>query len=292
MDQIARLLGAATDLYNAGGPPLAAVYALSSYSHGKLRANATWESLGYTEGREYWAFVGPNKSRPVVRKWYIEDPRDFEVRWATVVASIDSDRHVLTCAAEEANSVLYTAVIAVASAFDVWKPTSRKTPGTFFEVLLGSFMSRLLPTYARTKHIPLPLDLGAEPASNEDSVSTDIVFTRPNGSKSLVIPAKITTRERIVQPFAHQRILDSVFGPGRYVSVLTCVSETQRDDRNRRANMICVPGTVRLFQRHLAPLGGIYYLDPPARYLAADMLDVVPVGTVGMLLTNRLPTLA
>ena len=106
----------------------------------------------------------------------------------------------------------------------------------------------------------------------------------------LVVPVKITTRERIVQPFAHQRILDSVFGEHRFRSVLVCVSEMQRK-RDEGANAICVPGTIRLYQRHLAALSGLYYLDPPHRYLQPDVTAHVAVRTLGCLLADDLPSL-
>ena len=105
-----------------------------------------------------------------------------------------------------------------------------------------------------------------------------------------MIPAKITTRERIVQPFAHQRILDSVFGAHHYNSILTCVSETQRHGPNG-VKEICVPGTIRLFQKHLAVMAGIYYLDPPSRYLAKDVTSVIKVATVGELIHSDLAKL-
>lgn len=93
-----------------------------------------------------------------------------------------------------------------------------------------------------------------------------------------------------MQPYAHQRILESVFGMDRYRSVLVCMSEMQRD-RKRNANAICVPGTIRLFQTHLAKLTALYYLDPPARYLAPDVTSLVSVRTVGDLLCDDLPWL-
>ncbi|WP_425992189.1 hypothetical protein, partial [Brevundimonas sp. TWP2-3-2] len=98
---------------------------------------------------------------------------------------------------------------------------------------------------------------------------------------SIVVPLKITTRERIVQPFAHQRILDGRFGAGRYRSMILCVSETQLDAKTSTVKQICVPGTIKLFQRYLASVEGLYYADPPARYLHKDVTSVITVGTVG-----------
>ena len=106
----------------------------------------------------------------------------------------------------------------------------------------------------------------------------------------LVVPVKITTRERVGQPYTHQRILDSVFGEGVYRSVLVCMSEMQRD-KQHSANSICVPGPIRLYQTHVAKLSGLYYLDPPARYLDEDVTSVVPVRKVGTLLCSDLESL-
>lgn len=108
--------------------------------------------------------------------------------------------------------------------------------------------------------------------------------------RGLVVPAKITTRERIVQPFAHQRILDSAFGVGHYRSALACVSEMQRDEEVG-ANEICVPGTIRLYQEYLAPLSGIYYLDPPVRYLQSDVTSIIEVSSLGHFFSERIAAL-
>ncbi|MCY4646040.1 MAG: hypothetical protein OXE73_04115 [Gammaproteobacteria bacterium] len=134
----------------------------------------------------------------------------------------------------------------------------------------------------RTAHVKL--------AGQTENVSTDIAFLERGHRGGLVVPAKITTRERIVQPFAHQRILDSVFGEQRFRSILVSVSEMQRQ-RQTGANAICVPGPIRLYQLHLARLSGLYYLDPPARYLERDVADHITVDTVGRLLGEDLPAL-
>lgn len=115
----------------------------------------------------------------------------------------------------------------------------------------------------------------------ESSVATDLVIARPDCERRIVIPLKITTRERIVQPFAHQRILDSAFGKGLYNSFLTCVSETQLDHKTQSVKQVCVPGTVKLFQRHLGQISGLYYCDVPQRYAADDMAAYLPVKEIG-----------
>ena len=120
-------------------------------------------------------------------------------------------------------------------------------------------------------------------------VPTDIVLYGEEGKPSLVIPTKITTRERIVQAWAHQRILADVYGD-RYRSILVCVSELQRDE-NRGVNEICVPGQVKGFQKHLAQMSAMYYLDPPAPYMTEDFLKIIPVKPLSALLQGDLKTL-
>jgi len=63
----------------------------------------------------------------------------------------------------------------------------------------------------------------------------------------------VDLNHRIVHPIIGHvdRITDLDPGLGLMGSILTCVSETQRDEKKGRANMIYVPGTVRLFQQHL-----------------------------------------
>jgi len=126
---------------------------------------------------------------------------------------------------------------------------------------------------------------GTDSAEHEGkaSVSTDVVMGIPGQHGGVVIPLKITTRERIVQPFAHQRILDAAFGEGHYQSLIVCISETQLAEKTKSVNQVCVPGTIKLFQKHLAHISGLYYCDLPQRYIAEDMTRIINVRSVGHL---------
>ena len=239
--------------------------------------------LGECDGKDYHAFsAGSNFSRPIHLPLLITDPTSFATAWATLRQAARPEHHRYDLHPEAINRIVYSAATAFGACYDLWKPGSRKTPGTFFEVILGSALGVVLPGFSRTAHITLP--------GHAESLSTDIVFSTPGPPGGLVIPAKITTRERIVQPFAHQRILDSVFGERRFRSVLLCVSEMQRQSHTG-ANAICVPGAIRLYQQHLAPLSGLYYIDPPARYLREDVREHLRVNSLGALLADDLPTL-
>jgi len=71
-----------------------------------------------------------------------------------------------------------------------------------------------------------------------------------------------------------------------------CVSETQRDDKSQSVKEICVPGTIRLFQAHLASLNSIYYLDPPLRYLEPDITNLLMVSDHGQFFREDLALIA
>jgi hypothetical protein len=283
VDKLRTLLNACKKQYDQGGSPFSDTGKVALHALNKLKKSATARHQAMCGQKSYSVFsANSTLSRPFLPSLFIADPDDFNKQWEELELALKPVDRCIGAEVAKINAPLYTALTAFCVCYDLWKPSSRKTPGTFLEVLLGAVMGRLLPNFQRAKTIPIP--------NSSESVSTDLVFTSPDGKRGLVIPAKITTRERIVQPFAHQRILDSVFGVGRYHSVLLCVSEMQRDE-DANVNEICVPGPIRLYQSHLAQMSGIYYIDPPARYLQTDVTGVLPVGDWGTFFTTVLPML-
>lgn len=282
MEIIHGWLGEAKGRYDANGQVRTDILRITSRCIEKLSSIPT-RVQRTRAGREYNVYVlGRNSSRPCAAELYINSIESFVEQFSTITSSINGVQNKITASDDMVTRVIYTAIMSFAICYDIWKPGSRKTPGTYFEVLLGSILSDLLPGYVRKKHVLIPNQI--------ENVSTDIVFEPIAAGPKLVIPAKITTRERIVQAYAHQRILDAVFGEGAYKSILMCVSETQRDEAHG-VNDICVPGTIRLFQSHLAKLHGIFYIDPPERYLQPDITGIVSVGTISSFLTTKLAQL-
>ncbi len=206
---------------------------------------------------------GTNKTRPVRRDLFINNVNVFRKGWNNLVRK--AKRGCKKLQVPDISSLLYSCAQGFACAYDLHKPTSRKTPGTFFEILIGSLVGQITGR-PRGKQVDLP----GEPYK----VPTDILIEFGKGKKrsGLVLPTKITTRERVVQPWAHQRILDSVFGIGKFRSAFICVSELQRD-KDQGVNEICTPHQVGMFQAHLARIEGMYYLDPPFAYLNAEFAD-------------------
>jgi len=301
-------------LYNASKPHYEACKAAFIEAHAMLASRAAYSYYGDYFGNpvvHYNVFRLEAKAkakaevlvtRPVRPDLFLENAADFLQQHDAFIASLRNEPQSWTAEQKlTASRVIYTAVMSVACCYDLWRRSSRKTPGTFLEILIAGILQKLLPGSVFTKHVPLATFLpddeiqatageeanldddstSSEEASAGGGVSTDLVIGvlgRPGG---IVVPLKITTRERIVQPFAHQRILDSACGVGVYQSLLVCMSETQLDDRTKTVKQVCVPGTIKLFQKYLAPLSGIYYCDIPQRYAADDMKGIISVKSVG-----------
>lgn len=290
--------------YDKGLQALAECFAVSTECLEALQAHATLRPFGnFTLGSYSLPYSvadsGEGLSRPFRPELFIADPKAFRVAAEQVTAQLaghnGADPDLL-------DSVIYTAISAFSLSYDLWKPKSRKTPGTFFEVVIGSASRIIFPAYALTKHIPIRDVVAADAVDalaetevdgeeddaaefSGDSVSTDLVITNPQTGRGAVVPLKITTRERIVQPFAHQRILDSAY-PSQYASFVACISEVQRDDNTSTVKQICVPGTIALFQKHLARINGLYYCDVPRRYAQDDFTRIIPVRPFHTLFTD------
>lgn len=291
MQNIDTLFKAAKRRYDNSQPSLAECFEVTRACLEKLNNSATLRHYGEFRGVpniEYWVAEGNgNLSRPYRPELFISDLADFETAATSFQDQLDDDEITDPVTFER---VIYTVVSSFCLCYDVWKPKSRKTPGTFFEVLVGSicYVRYPAPAFQLTKHIPITVEAPVNADAEDDgalqgnSVSTDLVITNSETEKGAVIPLKITTRERIVQPFAHQRILDSAY-PERFRSYLTCISEVQRDDNTTSVKQICVPGTVALFQKHLSELSGLYYCDIPQRYARQDFTALIRVTGIANL---------
>ena len=77
-------------------------------------------------------------------------------------------------------------------------------------------------------------------------------------------------------------IVDGIFGRGLYKGILVGVSETKLNEKAQRVTEICVPQQLQVYQRRIAHLERIYYLDPPDKYLAlgsgAPRVQVMPLS--------------
>lgn len=153
--------------------------------------------LHFNADKTYFCFSkkGSEKklSRPINQDLYLSNEDFKQVYDKDFFFEKDLNEELL-------NKVLYTISMSFCACYDLWK-NARKTPGTYFEIVLGTILFIRLKEYTKSKHISIP--------EQSESLSTDIVFTRKrkthntdivfkNEDSGLVFPSKITTRERIV----------------------------------------------------------------------------------------------
>lgn len=138
---------------------------------------------------------------------------------------------------------LYSAAMSYFAASDLLNEGDQKTPGTFFEVLIGhTVAAKLQSTPVRsttTQTIEGPLTL-----------PTDYIFDLGANKPRIHLPIKTSTRERAVQVWAHQRLLDGMHGADRFRGVLVCFAETNKQD-NKSVVEVCVPQQWIAYQRTL-----------------------------------------
>ena len=154
---------------------------------------------------------------------------------------------------------LYTAAISFCSAVDLIQ-RSQKTPGTFFEYFVAFFFSWRAGVEPK-KSIPM-LSLGDE----DIQLPTDFVFDLGNDRPKFHMPIKTSTRERSIMLWAHQKLLDGVYGLERFLGVPVLLAETKTDKKTREVVEICTPDQWRLYQTYIAKLKRVYYLDLPHAY--------------------------
>ena len=144
------------------------------------------------------------------------------------------------------------------------KSGDQKTPGTFFEYFVGFlFTSRI----------------GLEPKNyidilNDDNsgvtLKTDYIFNLGAKKQKFHLPIKTSTRERSIMLWAHQRLLDGVYGIEKYMGTPVLLTETKIDKRKREVTEICLPAQWRVYQSYIARMKRIYYFDPPEKYLSLN----------------------
>lgn len=239
--------------------------------------------------------LGGKWSRPLNTDLLIRDPRAFGAAWDKfergVVASAGTG-FLSGMTPYEVNTVCYTATALFAACVDLFKP-SQATPGVFLELLTGASVA-VLSGRPETGDVllVLPGGLGAE------TVKVDLTFVQQAGV-SLAVPTKTSTRERVSQPYVHARILEAA-QPGRWRTVLCVVNESNatwlhpsgsKTVSNLAVKETLVPKTIVLYQKYVASLAGIYYMDPPPSYLGGKIPGMPPVATYGEFLTRDLGTL-
>ena len=226
--------------------------------------------VSYVTGKTYFMFFDPERSktsRPVNAGLYLE-----ELDPARVHAALACDVEGLS--SEELTRIVYTAAGSYCCAADILKDSDQKTPGTFFEVLIGHIVAKALGVNPEQQIRVPTLDLDV-------TIPTDYVFDLGPLKNRVHLPIKLSTRERVVQVWAHQRVLDGMHGVARFKGVLVAMAETNKQ-KNVSVVEVCLPNQWTAYQMYIAQMFRVYYLDTPQPYLRLaekyPFLQVKPFG--------------
>jgi hypothetical protein len=109
-------------------------------------------------------------------------------------------------------------------------------------------------------------------------MTMDFLFQCPGG-QNLHVAVKMSTRERIVQAWAHQKVLEGAFKEDAYSGILVLFSETKLAIKSLEVVEICVPDQWLVYQTLLTRMNQIYYFDAPYRHqeLASAYPDLIPL---------------
>ncbi|GIP38441.1 hypothetical protein J31TS4_17210 [Paenibacillus sp. J31TS4] len=210
-------------------------------------------------GKQYFVFRNERKiSRAINTELYIEDEEFIE----KTINYIIQDQLEYTDATN-ITKVLYTLAISFCAVIDLSKDGDQKTPGTFFEYFSCHWFAIMLKIQPQTSIDVLNLDM-------KTSLTTDYIFDLGTNRPKIHMPVKTSTRERVIQVWAHQRVLDGVYGTGRFLGMLVCLSETKTNNRLLDVTEICLPDQWRLYQMFISQMYRIYYLDTPVKYIALN----------------------
>ena len=171
----------------------------------------------------------------------------------------------------------YALAIMFCASIDLLKNGDQKTPGTFFEYLIGHCYARRLDTNPRKRVKVLSLSepgASSQGAASDPELPTDFIFDLGAGKPKFHLPVKTSTRERVVQVWAHQRVLDGVYGMGRFWGTLVALAETNWQSRTNKVSEVCLPLQWKVYQLFIAQLKRVYYLDVPSKY--ADLNNDFP----------------
>jgi hypothetical protein len=212
--------------------------------------------ISKVENKTFFAFQdGPRHSRAVNENLFTGS------QLVTLFVEAVKNNAYLHLTAEQITQACYLLVMAFCGAIDLLKTGDQKTPGTFYEILVGHLYARTFGVNPGSR-IQLKLD-----DAESVAIQTDYIFDLGPHRPRYHIPIKTSTRERASEVWLHQTMLDRAFGAGSYIGLLTCLAETKLDHRTFEVVEIYVPNQWRAYQRYAARIARAYYLDPPRIYL-------------------------
>ncbi len=207
-------------------------------------------------GKQYFAFTNGKKiSRAINQSLYESDPEQWRT-FSKAMARNDISQY----SSETISKIIYSLAISFCASVDLTKEGDQKTPGTFFEYFISYLFSWRVGVEPRNWMQILSID------GEDTRLPTDCIFNLGPKKRKFHVPVKTSTRERSIMLWAHQRLLDGVYGTGRFMGTPVLLAETKTDTARREVIEICLPDQWRIYQLYVAKLTRIYYLDPPSAY--------------------------
>ncbi len=215
------------------------------------------ELISRVVGKEYISYAVRSGvktlSSPVNKALFIPNFKTVDAHWQAWRAGEHRDG---------LSQLTYTMATSFRAASELLDRNNKKGPATFFEILVGHLVARAVGGVPKKEKVKLPIE------RRNVRLTMDFLLDLGAGRPKIHMPVKLSTRERIVQAWAHQRLLDSAFGSDTYRGVLVVLSETKLDNTKREVVEICVPEQWLAYQTYLARMERIYFFDVPAKYAA------------------------
>lgn len=219
-------------------------------------------------GKEYFTYQkGTVFARPINREFFLVDADKVVKLWNLWLEN--------RITPGDFASLSYTVSLAPCLAMEIFDRQNKKGPATYFECYVGHLFARSFDVNP-TQKTKLPVLDRSVP------MTMDFLFDLGTGRPRIHVPVKMSTRERVVQAWAHQRLLDAAYGDNVFRGMMVLFSETKLDARSLEVVEICVPDQWVAYQSLLAKMDRIYYLDAPERYLSLtakypDLFAVKPL---------------
>lgn len=226
-------------------------------------------------GKKYFTFKRGNVvARPANSAYFLSDPEAIGKLWKRWLRE--------NIAAADFGKLSYTAALAPCMAMELFDRQNKKGPATYFECYIGHLFAKTVGVNP-TKRARLPVE------GREVLMTMDFLIDLGEKHRKVHLPVKMSTRERVVQAWAHQRLLDAAYGVGVYRGVMVLFAETKLDSRTYEVVEICVPDQWLAYQSLLARMDRIYYFDPPERYclLTAQFSQLIVIKQFGEFFTER-----
>lgn len=222
-------------------------------------------------GKTYFSFERSSIKSRAVNSALFDDAPGTALRVFADLLANQGRQHKATTITRS----IYTVAMSCCAGWDILSPKDRKTQGTIFEWICAAIMQAFLQVVPERSQPVLNLDLSGK-------LPTDFIFNLGSDKPRLHLPVKTSTRDRVIQVWAHQRVLDGVYGVGRFLAMPIVLTETKLDAKTLEVSEICLPWQWRIYQMHIACLWNVFYLDAPAAHLDLDTrFPRVGVTTLG-----------